>query len=103
MAKKNTAPKNETKPFVLNFDKIKPKTLSGKPIDMIGKFNESFGDALDRGLPGIRGRRLAEKIFDGGKVELSAEERTVLIAFLNGEQCTLASFAIRALLSELEK
>lgn len=98
--KKIPAPEKE-EVFILDLSKVQPKTLKGKPV-IITDLHEKIGENLNMGLMGIKGRRLAEKIFDGGEVELSLQEKYVLISFFNSDACTLLGYVIEALLKELE-
>jgi len=91
----------QEKNFTLDFNSIKYKDLSGEE-KQISKINEVLGDMLYMHLAGISGKRLAEKIFDGGKVELTEVERISLLDFLNSNFCTLMAFIVAALIEELE-
>ncbi|PXX96899.1 hypothetical protein DF185_19865 [Marinifilum breve] len=102
MAKKNSTPEAKKTEWTIDFDNIKFTTLQGKEIKGDGKFHERLGDILYTNLIGVRGSRLASRIFDGGKVTFDPKERIVLITYLNQDNCPLTSCFVDGLLKELE-
>ena len=88
----------EAKPIALkiNFSNIASKDLDGK--DMNFNISKSLGNHIYKTTGELGELDLAMRIYKGGVVELSEQEKSVIERVMQGPQCPFVAFVKKAVL-----